>query len=905
LNSFDLLTLFIEKNNLKKSSINLVKKKITKFYDIYGDKDNLIYDDEVIKSILVDLFKLNNENLKLISDKLVSMNLTVGRRHKKIILEYLNYNDEKVLDKFFIELKKENSIDETQENEIKEFISNIDTNLHDSAYNNFLELWVEAESNKDTKKLSEYLFGIFSRIHKYYNNDSMSLKELFEYNQDYLNDLSDESYKKLKEFCYDENIDPDDVIITFYDEYMGLLKEDLQQESINNTLEPVMNQENVDYEIINEKKIFDRGNDLSLIPTEEYNAVYLSLNQTVFDTFGNLGDFYDYVLNSIIECYRILENNKVFGIEIDNIYFNSRNLKWDLYAYIGIFAENFIKTIENRQFFKPEVLCSDMFDFYEISLKDNVDDKKIKKLLRDYYNEKITINSVFTNIKTEFSLKEFKKFVDQWKYVFYGFTFNDCIVLKTTDGCIDNELGIKNINHIFMIFYKYRIDDRKIPCPVCGGLKISGNSYPEVGHKSWECKNIICSKRSKSNRGKRYSFKTNYMQYNAANPIKQNLISKELISKWRKDIVSITSSNDIYYMFVKYFSFENEKILFINSDNSCLNISEENCRVPLLVSLLEPNFKSSNIETTDIEKGIFIKYFNEGEFVNRFLIKKDIIIDENYSKDIGEFVENINECGLINGDSFYVLNSMKNQIIKSAVTSPPYYNARDYSQWNNLYLYLIDMYNIISALKNVLNDNGVFLYNIGDVNGNDNLIVKSNMGNKRLLLGAYSILLFKSAGYELVENIIWDKGEPQSKRSTNDGNFTPHYQKPVNAYEHMFIFKKIGENVDFNENADTWEENIIPFSPVIKINLKGENTLGHTAPFPLDIPDFVAKKFNESNDIMLDPFSGSGTSVRSAVNNNIKGLGIELSDEYFKLSEKIIKKEIKNVKLIMKFPIII
>ena len=54
LNSFDLLTEFIEKNNLKKSSIKLVKQKIKKFYDIYSDKDDLVYDDYVIKSILVE-----------------------------------------------------------------------------------------------------------------------------------------------------------------------------------------------------------------------------------------------------------------------------------------------------------------------------------------------------------------------------------------------------------------------------------------------------------------------------------------------------------------------------------------------------------------------------------------------------------------------------------------------------------------------------------------------------------------------------------------------------------------------------------------------------------------------------------------------------------------------------------
>ena len=90
------------------------------------------------------------------------------------------------------------------------------------------------------------------------------------------------------------------------------------------------------------------------------------------------------------------------------------------------------------------------------------------------------------------------------------------------------------------------MDERKIPCPVCKGLNVSGNSYPEVGHGSWECKNVICPSRSKSDRGKRYSFKTNYMQFGAQNPKLKNIIDKELISKWRKDITGIVSDEDIY-----------------------------------------------------------------------------------------------------------------------------------------------------------------------------------------------------------------------------------------------------------------------------------------------------------------------------------------------------------------------
>ena len=69
------------------------------------------------------------------------------------------------------------------------------------------------------------------------------------------------------------------------------------------------------------------------------------------------------------------------------------------------------------------------------------------------------------------------------------------------------------------------------------------------------------------------------------------------------------------------------------------------------------------------------------------------------------------------------------------------------------------MFNIVRNALMVLDDGGIFVYNIGDINGNEMTVAKSNMGIKRMLLGAYSILIFEKAGYELVENYIWNKGE--------------------------------------------------------------------------------------------------------------------------------------------------
>ena len=61
-------------------------------------------------------------------------------------------------------------------------------------------------------------------------------------------------------------------------------------------------------------------------------------------------------------------------------------------------------------------------------------------------------------------------------------------------------------------------------------------------------------------------------------------------------------------------------------------------------------------------------------------------------------------------------------------------------------------------------------------------------------------------------------------------------------------------------------------------------TLGHTAPFPLDIPDMAIKFFSYTGELVLDPFGGSMTTLISAIQNNRIGIGIELNKERFRMS---------------------
>lgn len=295
------------------------------------------------------------------------------------------------------------------------------------------------------------------------------------------------------------------------------------------------------------------------------------------------------------------------------------------------------------------------------------------------------------------------------------------------------------------------------------------------------------------------------------------------------------------------------------------------------------------------------------------------------------------------GDVYGFLKQMPAESVQLMVTSPPYYNAREYSQWTDLNAYLEDMRKIIRESYRVLDNHRVFVFNIGDIFDNDNIGTKAVWGKRRLPLGAYFIKLFEEEGFTFVDDFIWDKGEVQSERHKNGSTPYPLYQYPMNCYEHLLVFHKhrldltrfpcpvcgslkvsgntqseLGlqswecKNLDCFERSEgnrgkrfslktiltqnkynresniidhdlikRWRRDIVKFSPVIKINSKGKNTLGHTAPFPEDIPEMAVNFFSYKGDIVLDPFAGSFTTP--IVANRLKriGVGCELRKDLF------------------------
>lgn len=78
-----------------------------------------------------------------------------------------------------------------------------------------------------------------------------------------------------------------------------------------------------------------------------------------------------------------------------------------------------------------------------------------------------------------------------------------------------------------------------------------------------------------------------------------------------------------------------------------------------------------------------------------------------------------NQVKIVCGDCLTALRAMKSESVQLMVTSPPYYNAREYSTWDNLDSYLADMKVIIDECYRVLDNHRAFVFNVGDIFDND------------------------------------------------------------------------------------------------------------------------------------------------------------------------------------------
>jgi len=250
---------------------------------------------------------------------------------------------------------------------------------------------------------------------------------------------------------------------------------------------------------------------------------------------------------------------------------------------------------------------------------------------------------------------------------------------------------------------------------------------------------------------------------------------------------------------------------------------------------------------------------------------------------------------IINGDSRQ-MGELKDNSVHLIVTSPPYWQLKDYGDknqigFNDSYENYINNLNLVwSECFRVLHDGCRLCINIGDQ------FARSVYYGRYKVIPIHSeiIKFCETLGFDFMGQIIWQK---QTTMNTSGGGAVmgsfPHPRNGIVKldFEYILLFKKLGDapkpTREQKENsAMTNDEWNTYFNGHWYFN--GAKQDKHLAMFPEELPARLIKMFSFPNETILDPFMGSGTTALVAKKLNRNSVGYEINSEFIPIiKEKI------------------
>lgn len=246
------------------------------------------------------------------------------------------------------------------------------------------------------------------------------------------------------------------------------------------------------------------------------------------------------------------------------------------------------------------------------------------------------------------------------------------------------------------------------------------------------------------------------------------------------------------------------------------------------------------------------------------------------------------------------MKELSDESIHLVVTSPPYWHIKDYGvkgqigYGQSLHDYLRDLYRVFKECHRVLCSGGKMCINIGDMFARSIVYGKY----KVIPLHAEVIAMCEEIGFDYMGSIIWQK--KTTMNTTGGAVVMGSFPYPPNGiieidYEFILIFKKEGQRKVDNKikessklTKEEWKEY---FSGHWKFS--GARQINHEAIFPEELPRRLIKMFSFVGDTVLDPFAGSGTTLKVSLELGRKAVGYEINQSYL----EIIKEKVGTLNL--------
>ncbi|MCL0028400.1 site-specific DNA-methyltransferase [Peptococcaceae bacterium] len=215
------------------------------------------------------------------------------------------------------------------------------------------------------------------------------------------------------------------------------------------------------------------------------------------------------------------------------------------------------------------------------------------------------------------------------------------------------------------------------------------------------------------------------------------------------------------------------------------------------------------------------------------------------------------------------------------VTSPPYNVGKEYDEDFTLQEYLSFLKRVWKEVYRVLVPGGRVCINI------------ANLGRKPYIpLHAFVAKDMFELGFLMRGEIIWNKASSASPSTAWGSWLSPANPTLRDIHEYILVFSKgmfSRKNMNKRKSTISRDEFLEFTKSVWTFPAVSAKEVGHPAPFPVELPYRLIQLYTYKEEVVLDPFMGSGQTAIATMKTGRHYVGYEIEEKYVKLAERRIR----------------